>query len=165
MPAPEGSGAEPKSWEQNAKGHLVSAYEVEARGSIFILPFCNMEVKMQKATGVGVHSSHAVEGPAFGHGALPEVTEAQYALVWCALSCRQWTQRGGGITTTKKSEEEKLSKGNLPQEQPAYETYILYKTGWKDLARERRCTENPPPHKSSIVRKYQSRNFCKQLCI
>lgn len=102
MPAPEGSGAEPKSWEQNAKGHLVSAYEVEARGSIFILPFCNMEVKMQKATGVGVHSSRAVEGPAFGHGALPEVTEAQYALVWCALSCRRVDSEGRGNNNNQK---------------------------------------------------------------
>lgn len=38
------------------------------RGSIFILPFYKMEAEMQKATGVDVHSSCAVEEPAFGHG-------------------------------------------------------------------------------------------------
>lgn len=55
-----------------------------------------MEAKMQKATGVGVHSSRAVEEPVFGHGALPEIIEAQYALVWYALSCKMSGLRGEG---------------------------------------------------------------------
>lgn len=87
-----------------------------------------------------------------------------YIRLVCSTLQDESTQRDERITT-KIFEKEKLSKENPPKEQPAYETYILCDAGREGPARERGGAQRSPPHKSSIVRKHQSRNLCKQLCI
>ena len=100
-----------------------------------------MEAKTQKATGADTHSS-PVEESASDTGCFQKSPNPKICLVW-AKPQDELIQKDGRITA--KESEEKLSEENLPKEQPAYETYILYNMGWKDLARERTCTEIPLP--------------------